>query len=82
MPDARLAPLLADAGGVWGAIFKKLRFFLATIGVFLRAEPTPHTPGHVLVPLTAGKPGSGLWVVPGHACLALGVWRAVVLPAP
>ena len=79
---ASLAPLLADTGGVWGATASKLRFFLATIGVFLRAEPTPLAPGRVLGPLKAVKPGGGLWVVTGHACLARlladtgGVWGA------
>jgi hypothetical protein len=79
---ACLAPLLADAGGVWGAAATKLRFFVAKIGVFLRAEPTPLAPGHVTAPLHAAKPGGGLWVDAGHACLAPlladtgGVWGA------
>jgi hypothetical protein len=79
---ACLAPLLADAGGVWGATATKLRFYLATIGVFVPAEPKPRTPGRVQGSLKAVKPGGGLWVVPGHACLARlladtgGVWGA------
>ena len=48
----------------------KLRFFLATIDVFVRQEPSPRTPGRVLVPLNAVKPGGSLWVVLGHACMA------------
>ena len=44
---ACLARLLADTGGVWEATATKLRFFLATIGVFVRQEPSPRTPGRV-----------------------------------
>jgi hypothetical protein len=59
---ACLARLLADTGGVWGAAATNLRFYLAIIGVFLRAEPTPLDPGRVLAPLNAVKPGGGLWI--------------------
>jgi hypothetical protein len=62
--------LLADPGGVWEASATKVRFCLATIGAFGGEEPSPRTPGHVLVPLNALKPGGGLGVVSGHACLA------------
>ena len=44
---ASLARLMADTGGVWGATATKLRFFMATIGVFVRVELTPRTPGRV-----------------------------------
>jgi hypothetical protein len=67
---ACLARLFADTGRVWGATAIKLRFYLAMIGAFVRQEPSPRTPGHALPPLNAVKPGGGLWVVPGYACLA------------
>ena len=67
---ACLARLLADTGGVWEATATKLRFFLATIGVFVRQEPSPRTPGRVFGPQYAVKPGGGLMVASGLACLA------------
>ena len=79
---ACLARLLADTGGVWGATATKLRFYMATIGVFVRQEPSPRTLGRVLGSLTAVEAGGSLWAVSGHACLARlladtgGVWGA------
>ena len=63
------APLSASTEAIWVASATKLRFFLATTWVFLRAEPTPLSPGRVTAPLNAVKPGGGLWVAIGHACL-------------
>ena len=58
-------------GALGGATATKLRFCLAVIWAFVvRQEPPPRTPGHVLTPLNAVKPGPSVRVAPGHACLA------------